>query len=386
MNQLTEETQILDSRHNIVRLALISSVTPPFIGPKLIAALKAHGVALSVTSAHSLSEYAALRGRLGGGFLRHYFDLWFSLKVILSRIFRPKPTGGFVDILTTNPWYLPLPLMAVDKIRGVKTRLFLLDLYPEALIAGGLISESGLAARVLRRVTTLTLRLADKVVFLGENLQRYAVQRYPGITSSAVVCLGPSEELRLATSTLKSSDSVSVVYSGNIGPLHDSETVRGALQLLVESGESQLPTVFLVARGANAARLAPAELANFITRHDPLQSNEWSEVMSHCDVSIVTLERGAERISFPSKIWSAISAGHAIVAIADSESDLVRLVTRHNLGWSFRNGDASGVAALLRSLSQRTAELTIKQTNSVAYSAKFLSAEILAEDWIRAFG
>ncbi len=370
-------------------LTVISSVMPPFIGASLIAALKQQGISLSVLCAHSISEYSALRRRFAGGLLRHFIDIKFSVSVLCNRAFRRIACNEAIDVVTTNPWYLPFPVILINKLRGIKTCFFVLDLYPDALIAGEVMIERGVIARILRASTTFSMRLANRTVFLGESLKAHAEQRYAPI-ASAVVCLGPSEELQLVaanhSATRSQSELVAIVYSGNIGPLHDSDTVRRSLELLaLKPAATGNPTVHIVARGAHAEKIAPSDYADFILKHEPLESKTWSELMSQCRVSIVTLKSGAETVSFPSKVWSAIAAGHAIIVVAQPDSDLVRLVTEYNLGWSLRNGDSEGLAELVRSLSLPSDELNVKQENAVKYAASFLTADQLANEWRSAF-
>lgn len=50
-------------------------------------------------------------------------------------------------------------------------------------------------------------------------------------------------------------------------------------------------------------------------------------------VALITMRPGAERVVMPSKTYSAMLAGQAILAIDLLESDLVDTILKHDCGW-----------------------------------------------------
>jgi hypothetical protein len=64
-----------------------------------------------------------------------------------------------------------------------------------------------------------------------------------------------------------------------------------------------------------------------------LGSEEWREVMLSSQVALVTMVPGAENVVMPSKTYSAMMAGQAILAIAPEASDLVDTIKAADCGW-----------------------------------------------------
>ena len=70
--------------------------------------------------------------------------------------------------------------------------------------------------------------------------------------------------------------------------------------------------------------------------------------MLRAQVALVTIAPGAERVVMPSKTYSALVAGQAILAICRRESDLADLVRQHDCGWVVEPGNPEQLAQTIR--------------------------------------
>jgi glycosyltransferase involved in cell wall biosynthesis len=114
--------------------------------------------------------------------------------------------------------------------------------------------------------------------------------------------------------------------------------------------------------------------------------SEWIEAMTGADVALVTMKPGAEDIVMPSKTYSAMAAGQAILAVCPRESDLADTVTKHDCGWVIEPGDVAGLRALLESLPQRAAEVLAKRHNSWNAARECYDQKVLAVRWREVLG
>ena len=73
--------------------------------------------------------------------------------------------------------------------------------------------------------------------------------------------------------------------------------------------------------------------------------------MESADVALVTMVPGSETVVMPSKTYSAMMAGQAILAIAPEDSDLVDLIKAAECGWWVAPGAVAGLAAALDQIS-----------------------------------
>jgi len=138
-----------------------------------------------------------------------------------------------------------------------------------------------------------------------------------------------------------------VLYAGNMGMFHDLETLVEAARRLVDHKE----LVFLFI-GDGGKRQAVADM---VRRWDlsnvrllPYQPVEHLPYSLTCgDVAAVTLARGAEGLCMPSKLYTSLAAGQAILAIVGRESEVADIIDEYRCGYRVDPGDVNGAAAAL---------------------------------------
>jgi glycosyltransferase involved in cell wall biosynthesis len=101
---------------------------------------------------------------------------------------------------------------------------------------------------------------------------------------------------------------------------------------------------------------------------------------------MVTLKRGAEGLVMPSKTYSAMAAGQAVLAICPRASDLADTVLASDAGWVVEPGDTAGLRALLDRLSQRPDEVLRKRRNAFAAGHQQFDQSVLALQWADLLG
>ena len=107
--------------------------------------------------------------------------------------------------------------------------------------------------------------------------------------------------------------------------------------------------------------------------------------MKQAQIALVTMVPGSEKVVMPSKTYSALCAGQAILAIAPEASDLVDLIKEHDCGWWVEPGDVDGLCAILRELPNQPEEVLRKRQNAYHAGHTYYSQEVLAKQWIALF-
>ncbi|MFT3867304.1 MAG: glycosyltransferase [Nibricoccus sp.] len=175
------------------------------------------------------------------------------------------------------------------------------------------------------------------------------------------------------------------LYSGHMGRLHDWETLGAALRPGVPQGVN-----ITIASDGPSANALKSHLQN--TCHERLsfsgtrQSVDWKATMLGADVALVTMLPGAEKVVMPSKTYSAMAAGQAVLAICPDQSDLADLIKTHDCGWVIEPGDARNLRTLLEGLPQRSAEVHKKRINSYNAAHAHYSMESTSRQWLKLFG
>lgn len=261
-------------------------------------------------------------------------------------------------VTQTNPPLL-VPLVALTAM--LHRRPFIViaqDIYPEVMFAHGMVRSEGLAAQVLTGLFAWAYRRAARVVALGKVMAQRLVNK--GVHRERIEIIsnwstGAQAVERGMGNVLRSQWSVEgcfvILYSGNVGIAHDVETPIAALRVLLQSR----PNVRLIFVGkgkrlAEAQRITEAHGVSHAVQFRPLVA---ASAMSHslglAHVALVTLLEGFEGLVVPSKLLGYMARSIPTIYVGP-HSDIEQMLVESGGGMSFRNGDASGMAAALQSL------------------------------------
>ncbi len=318
-------------------------------------------------------------------------NVLFPLRSVLGAI------GGQERVLvaTTNPFTLPLVLVATRRLHGKKVVALVYDLYPDALEAADVARADGLLARLAARANRYWFANADGLVFIGEGMSEHARRLYGEPRRHAVLETGAdASEFDPAAIGPEAPESelerwcegrIVCSYVGNLGRVHDWRTLAEALPRLAELGEGPRPLgVVVAASGAGVERLRaslPASVAGFVRFEPPLPDRAWARLLARSHLSLVTLGAKAGNTSIPSKTFSAMAAGNAVVAVAPAASDLARLVARHDAGVVVEPGDVDGLASALRTLVREPRTLEAVRGRARRAIAERYDMPVLASRW-----
>lgn len=329
----------------------------------------------------SEQHYRQPRGAVGRLWLRGqlYFGLlWRCGSLALGR---REPS---IRIITTNPFFMP-SLVVKCSFRSDRAVLLLYDLFPDVLVLAGKIRSGGFWERRLARVTRFALRESDMTVFLGERLRDFAQARYGQARQAAVIHVGADGDPFRNTPPVFSPDntSLTVLYAGAMGHMHDIDT-------LVDSWRAgDIPGINwrLHSSGAGYSRLHAVHAREaHAWRHDivlaePLPGPKWEAALRSCPISLVTLKPGAENLVMPSKTYSALVAGQAILAICALKSDLADLVLGHDCGWVVEPGDVAGLRTCLQRINADRLGLLEKRRRAYEAGHLLFESKVVAKNW-----
>ena len=280
-----------------------------------------------------------------------------ALGVLLRLPKRTTPDVLLVD--STSPFLLVLAWL-LRRLRGVPYIFVVHDVYPEIAILLEIVGPRSLSARIWRMAYRRVYGGAEKIVVLGPRM-REVVKRslaageerkcvvIPNWADGNVIVPRSSEENPLRR-RLGLSDKLVVLYSGNMGPAHDMETVLGAAQRLRSDPDLRF---LLIGDGGSRQRVesvvAEQELSNVILL--PYQAPEDLPFSLTCgDISLVTMKRGMEGLSVPSKVYSSLAAGLAILAVSAPGSEIGDIAEEYRCGFRVAPGDVDGLVRAIKLL------------------------------------
>ncbi len=307
---------------------------------------------------------------------------------------------GFIhrpDVLvaTTNPFYLPLALIATRPLHRVPVVALVYDVYPDALEATGVVNPPGLVARAAAGANRFWLSRADAVVFIGPEMAEHVRLCYGSPPCWEVIETGASvSEFEPGCARAADAESelerwcrgkVVVSYVGNLGQMHDWETVcRAVPRVLADPALAHLCFV-VAASGAGAEYLARrwSGLAPDRVRFEPpLPDPAWARLLSSSSIALVTLKEAASKTSIPSKTFSAMAASNAVIAVTPAGSDLAAVVAKERCGAVVSPGDVDGLVHALRGLALDPEALRLARDRGRGAVAARYDIGVLAGRWL----
>lgn len=308
----------------------------------------------------------------------------------LYRMLRDDYDVAFID---STPPIQGLKLAVVRLFKRVRIVYNAQDLFPETLSGTGLANQGGVLWKIGCWVAKVTFRNSDKIIAISNDIRKSIVAKgvaeskvevvYNWVDEKAVVPVA-DEENPLFDEFGISREKFRVVYAGNLGNAQN-------IGLIVDAA-SRLRDIEFVVFGTGGleseikARREQEGIENL--RILPLQPYERvSMVYSLGNVCIVACKPGLGGAAMPSKTWSIMSAGSAVLANFDegelknilegrSDLDVGDDLDRKPCGVFTRAGDLEGFVKAIRELAENPARCDEMGRNGREFIMKNLTKEV----------
>jgi len=335
-----------------------------------------------VKSLHAFSDrkYRSRKSVFARVILKTRIYLIYPLKCILVLIFQGRNYDAF--LVVTSPFFLPA---LCAWISGKPIISLQNDIFPEALIQARIITRKSFLERILTRFCAYGITRAASVVYLCEShreLAETSLGRNAHTHIIPVGAIGVEFEDNLPALSAKP---LTFIYCGTLGLMHDSQTIESYLltKILPEGCHLEFFT-----SGAGKLKFeerlrnnCPVLLSDkTVVLGNALENDAWSSKMKSAHIGMVFQSIGAENVVFPSKVFSVLVAGQAVLAIVSPECELGRLIIYHDCGWVVPPGDLDELdKAFHESLDGEI--LLRKRRNAFELGHSRYNVDVLASRW-----
>lgn len=268
-----------------------------------------------------------------------------------------------IIIITSTPPINGIIAAFLKKIKKVPILYVLQDIFPDSLVTTNLTKEGSIIWKIGSIIEKITYKNSDNIIVISEdfkdNLKRKNVLEnkinviYNWIDDNKIKPIKRSENELIKKLNIDESGFY-VVYAGNLG---NAQNIDIILNIAKQTEDKPNLKYLIFGNGVqeeyykNMAKEMCIENIKFY----PLQPYELvSHVYSLADVSIVPCKSGFGGSAMPSKTWTIMSSGTAVIANFDAGTELQRIIESNEIGIFTKSGDEIALKkAILKLYSDR---------------------------------
>ena len=261
------------------------------------------------------------------------------------------------------------------------------EIYPDVAVSLGVLRNPRII-RAFEALERFIYRRAKIVTVISEHFRQRLHSKgvpdtklrvIPNFVDTEFMQPGPRHN---PFSLLHGLDSCFVVsYAGNIGLTQGFETILAAARQLIQQSQVRFLIVGDGTRRAwLEAQLAEGAYPNIIL----LSYQPWStvpQIYASSDLCLVPLKRGTAQETFPSKIYTIMSAGRPVIAAVDADSELAWVVEHAKCGWAIAPDDPDALVTTIAQAVQEQQSLTEKGCRGREYVVAHHSRQAVARQY-----
>ncbi len=301
-------------------------------------------------------------------------------------------TFDAVVVYQPSPITACLPAILVGRMTGAPVLLWTLDLWPETLLAIGVVRSPRLL-RLIGRLVAFIYRRCDLVLGQSQAFEA-SVTKYGGDARrfryfpqwAESVFTGGDAPVPMAPEVAPFATTFNVLFAGNIGDAQDFPSILDAAEQLRERDDIR----WLIVGDGRAADWVRSEIAKRDLSHCvhmlgryPLE--RMPAFFRAASALLVTLKRDPVfALTIPGKLQSYLASGLPVVGMLDGEG--ARVIDDAGAGLTCAAGDGRALAARIADLAAMSiTERTLMGKRACAYAEReFDRGRLLAqlERWI----
>ncbi len=279
-------------------------------------------------------------------------DGWIFSLSALFRVLLGRKTD--IMLIPTDPPLLPLIGTAAKICRGQKYLYLMHDVYPEIAAGLGYIKKEGRIYALWTYLNQICVKHAEKIVVPSESMKMKLLEQYKNLDTEKVLLVPnwanedlikviPKEENHYPKKYNLQNKFI-VEYSGNMGRIHEFETIIKAAQKLEKFDD--IVFVFIGGGGKKP------ELEKLVKKYSlknivflPHQDREdLAFSLGMADVHLISLRKNYENLAAPSKLYGILASGKPAIFVGSKNCFITELLENNLCGYSVDIGNYSDLS------------------------------------------
>lgn len=324
-------------------------------------------------------------------FFRLINMLSLSFSTFLKALFNFRK-GEKVLVVTTPP-SLPFITAFAALLKGASYILLIHDNYPEILIAANKIKPDSFFVSFLNYCNRWLYKYAAKIIVVGRDMRDLVGKKTDGLDIPIEIIpnwaeLEQVEPLPRAENPLIEElnwqEKLIFLYAGNMGYPNDIESIIECADAL--KNDDRFGFIFL---GAGVKRkwlekeVEARKLKN-VRLLAPRPRSEQKIFLNACDIGIVSLVTKMRGVSMPSRTYNILAAGKPILALAENDSEIAKVIEDGQVGWTVSPQNPVELLRVLKEIYDNRQEFKKMGEMSRAEALSKYSLDVALEKYKRA--
>ena len=287
------------------------------------------------------------------GRLINYFSFTASAFFHLFKLRKYKSV-----IVYSNPPILPFIAVLGNVLFGTKIVFVAYDVYPEVAYASNSLRPDSIISKGMRWLNHQMYKRVSRVVALTDEMKEFLLEHRPELTADRVVTIANWAHEKKIEATDEAyarfgyqPGQFIVSYFGNMGICQEMETLVSAVEQMADNDKVQF---LFIGHGSKkpaiAERFEKKHLKN-VQMHDFLTGEAFEQAVAISSCCVVSLEKGLKGMCAPSKYYSYLQGGKAVLAVVEEGSYLEEEIEREGIGRAVAIGDAKGLVQIICNMS-----------------------------------
>jgi len=282
--------------------------------------------------------------------------LTFHLSIFFHIIFSKRPD---LVLVLSNPPFISLHGLILKIFKKCKVIYNVQDLFPDLAVELGKLRNKPFIF-ILKTLSKYIFRKMDKVIVVGECMERKIREDVlKNMEANHIVTIhnwADGEKLKVIDKKdnyLKKEwgleDKFIILYSGNIGYLHEFDTIISAAEDIQNKGYKDIVFVFIgegIKKEYIRKKAEEKGLSNILFfPYQPRDRLTYS--LGLANISLVTLKEGFEGMVVPSKIYGILASGRPMIGVVGRESELTEIIREGKCGRFVKIGDYMNLSKVI---------------------------------------
>lgn len=257
----------------------------------------------------------------------------FSLLQLMNRNIRK----GDELLCVTNPVFILLFLPIFSKLKGVKYRLLVHDIFPENLAAIKKIRKQSFFYRLLLKAFNYAYLHAETCISIGRDMSEIILQKTQGKANISLIpnwadtdVVFPLRKEQTILANKINIRSLIFQFAGNLGHAQGLDNI---VTVITQLKRNDICFLF-IGDGAKYQMInkLSEDQENVVLLGIQDRSTQ-NDFLNCCDIGIVTLSDGMYGLGVPSKSYNIMAAGKPILYIGDKTSEIALCIQEYEIGW-----------------------------------------------------